>query len=591
METAGSGSGTRWASLSIGSAASRQRLRFGRLATCGGGTNGTEAGSGSAAATGALLAGGQRFDATAKCGDLGARRQRLEEADDTQEPAGDQDQHEQNRELFHVQGSRCDSRQCAMLNQPTDARRGSLRQSILVPCDLRTRRLPHQGNPVRQSNPRKSERVVNIMVLLSRMRSCRARLTRLRSRARLGLPVSKEICALALLVAWLLGAGQALAQTAYIVSSASGIVSAIDTARSAVIATISVAGNPVAIAVTPDGRKVYVASDYSHTVSVISAASNEVISRIALGRYPRGVAITPDGAKVYVANSGSVDVSVIDTVIDTASDSVIATVALGHMDFANLSVPVITPDGAKVYIANQQTNNVSVIGTASDTVIGTIAVGNWPGRVIVIPDGSKLYVANFGEDTVSVIATASDTVIATIPIRYGPGKMLATPSGNKVYVANVPGGPASSRHVSVIDTASDKVIATIPARDPDIAVTLEHHDLARRAQRGAGRHFKRPSERLNDRPRGSVSFWHDMECTREGGPMNETLRRAALDEAPEIGRIRYEAFGAVNDAHNFPPDFPPSDRRRGDPNADRSSRFLRRGCRKERQDHRQQFHG
>ena len=48
-----------------------------------------------------VLAGGQRFDAAAKCGDLGARRQRLEEADDAQEPAGDQDQYEQDCELFH----------------------------------------------------------------------------------------------------------------------------------------------------------------------------------------------------------------------------------------------------------------------------------------------------------------------------------------------------------------------------------------------------------------------------------------------------------------------------------------------------------
>src|SRR5207342_3289986 len=32
------------------------------------------------------LAGGQRFDTATKCCDLGARRQRLEEADDTQEP-------------------------------------------------------------------------------------------------------------------------------------------------------------------------------------------------------------------------------------------------------------------------------------------------------------------------------------------------------------------------------------------------------------------------------------------------------------------------------------------------------------------------
>ena len=38
--------------------------------------------------------------------------------------------------------------------------------------------------------------------------------------------------------------------------------------------------------------------------------------------------------------------------------------------------------------------------------------------------------------------------------------------------------------------------------------------------------------------------------------MNETLRRATSNDAPELGRVCYEAFGAINAAHNFPPDFP-----------------------------------
>jgi GNAT superfamily N-acetyltransferase len=41
--------------------------------------------------------------------------------------------------------------------------------------------------------------------------------------------------------------------------------------------------------------------------------------------------------------------------------------------------------------------------------------------------------------------------------------------------------------------------------------------------------------------------------------MDETLRRAVSSDAPEIGRICYEAFSTINSAHGFPPDFPSVD--------------------------------
>ncbi|MBI3782280.1 MAG: GNAT family N-acetyltransferase [Deltaproteobacteria bacterium] len=41
--------------------------------------------------------------------------------------------------------------------------------------------------------------------------------------------------------------------------------------------------------------------------------------------------------------------------------------------------------------------------------------------------------------------------------------------------------------------------------------------------------------------------------------MNVTLRDGQPADAPTIGRICYDAFGAINAAHNFPPDFPHPD--------------------------------
>src|SRR5712671_3141612 len=72
------------------------------------------------------------------------------------------------------------------------------------------------------------------------------------------------------------------------------------------------------------------------------------------------------------------------------------------------------------YITNMGSNSVSVINTATNTVIATIPVGNLPFAVAVSPDGRKVYVtddtSNLHSDTMSVIDTATNTVTATIPV-------------------------------------------------------------------------------------------------------------------------------------------------------------------------------
>src|SRR5229473_3226226 len=68
------------------------------------------------------------------------------------------------------------------------------------------------------------------------------------------------------------------------------------------------------------------------------------------------------------------------------------------------------------YITNQSSSTVSVIDTATDTVIATIPVGLTPFGVAVSPDGSKVYVTHEFANAVSVIDTATNTVSAMIPL-------------------------------------------------------------------------------------------------------------------------------------------------------------------------------
>jgi YVTN family beta-propeller protein len=61
-----------------------------------------------------------------------------------------------------------------------------------------------------------------------------------------------------------------------------------------------------------------------------------------------------------------------------------------------------------------------VIDTATNTVVATIAVGSGPVGVTFNPAGTLAYVANEGTNNVSVIDTMSNTVVATIQVGTSP---------------------------------------------------------------------------------------------------------------------------------------------------------------------------
>jgi len=203
----------------------------------------------------------------------------------------------------------------------------------------------------------------------------------------------------------------------------------------------------------------------SGTVSVIDTATNAVVATVPVGAYPRGVAVTPDGTRVYVANGVSNNVSV----IDAATNAVVATV-VGVPAPARVA---ITPDGKRAYVtANVYGGDVHVINTdpsspSFHTVVATIDTGFLQDTALAItPDGTRAYVGNQGTP-VSVIDTdpsspSFHTIVATVPVySYITGGVAITPDGTRVYVTN--GG---TNTISVISVATNTVVATISGRPP-----------------------------------------------------------------------------------------------------------------------------
>ena len=231
---------------------------------------------------------------------------------------------------------------------------------------------------------------------------------------------------------------------AYIANYASNNVSVINTGTNAVITTISVGSNPIAVAISPDNSTVYVANALSGNVSVISSATNTVTATIPVTNdYIFGLAVSPDGSRLYVVDQADGAVSI----FNTANNSLIKTIAVGK----NPLCVVVSPDGKHVYVTNQNSGSVSDINTVTYTTT-FITVQKGPFGLSISPDGKRLYVANELKDDVSVINTANDSVISDIAVGQGPYSTAVSPDGGKVYVTNY-----ISNTVTIINTADNKI--------------------------------------------------------------------------------------------------------------------------------------
>ena len=219
---------------------------------------------------------------------------------------------------------------------------------------------------------------------------------------------------------------------AYIVSTnnergraANGSLSVIDAITNTVTATVDLERNALAVVITPDGKKAYVTNRTSNTVSVIDLVTNKFISDIQI-QSPLGVAISPDGKKLYVTADGITEGTLY--VLNTADNQKIATVSIG----LNAAGVVESPDGKMVYVANDYLNTVSAISTESYTTTATIPVGDTPYGIAISPDGGKVYVANSGAHSISVINTTTNTS-TELAIPGRPFGISVSPNGTEVY--------------------------------------------------------------------------------------------------------------------------------------------------------------
>ena len=219
----------------------------------------------------------------------------------------------------------------------------------------------------------------------------------------------------------------------------------------------------------PVGELAYVTNEDSQNLSVIDTRTDSVVATIAVGTRPRGVKVSPDGRTVYVALSGSPkcppsmpDAECEKLKADKTKDGIaevdvvarrVRRVLPGGSDPEQFD---ITSDGKRLYISNEDAGTASVVDVEKGTIDTTVKVGAEPEGVRISPDGKLVYVTAESDTSIRVLDAATGAVKARIKVGRRPRDVAFTSDGKRAYATAEVGGT-----VSVIDVANNRVIATI----------------------------------------------------------------------------------------------------------------------------------
>jgi YVTN family beta-propeller protein len=213
------------------------------------------------------------------------------------------------------------------------------------------------------------------------------------------------------------------------------------------------------------------------TVAAISAASNAVTNNIPLNFSPIALAETPDGKKIYAVGSDGSGVGWVVSInsLDKSLNEAIT----------GLSAPLwvaTRSDSQRAYVLNSGSGTVSTIDTFSDTVLGNVAVGAGANFMLYDPKLNRLYVTNPTAGTVGILdastdppsaltgaslaipqytpQTSSDPQNPCLGTAVVPTSVTALPDGTRAYVSSyqlpASGGQICSQ-VSVINTTNNTV--------------------------------------------------------------------------------------------------------------------------------------
>jgi YVTN family beta-propeller protein len=205
-------------------------------------------------------------------------------------------------------------------------------------------------------------------------------------------------------------------------------VSIIRTLTNKVVTTVGVGYEPTSVAFTPNGRYAYVVSGQAalEPVTVIDTTAAKVVKIVGNGSLvnPGAVAIHPNGEFAYITDLSQV------AVISTATNQIVTKIAL-----AGFAAPMaVSPDGRLAYVPTNHVVGsgplISVLDTTTNTVVATIPVGDQQSFLTDVAlsfDGRFAYVTDATARDVKVISLATNAVVEQLPVDGAPQSVTLTP--------------------------------------------------------------------------------------------------------------------------------------------------------------------
>jgi DNA-binding beta-propeller fold protein YncE len=180
-------------------------------------------------------------------------------------------------------------------------------------------------------------------------------------------------------------------------------IAEVDTTTMTVTSTTSLLFSAYSVLDVPEHGELYVSGFGDTRVAVINYALPIpiVVANVTVGGNPVGLAKSPNGDRVYAASTND-DVIV---AIDTASHQVVASRAVGETTIAGPSGPLpasspsgITIDalGKTLYVARSADNAIALFDAAHLTPLGAIPVGWYP-MAVALGSGDATLVATNGK--------------------------------------------------------------------------------------------------------------------------------------------------------------------------------------------------
>src|SRR5438552_3469234 len=174
---------------------------------------------------------------------------------------------------------------------------------------------------------------------------------------------------------------------------------------------------------------------------MLNTATRAVLRTVAVGKDPIAVAVDSTLGRAFVVNHAGNTVSLLadqagallhTTAVGKAAPSGWVTALVGKAPPA-LGVDTTTK---RVFVANLAGNTVGVLNADSGALLRTVPVGTAPSDVEVDDANSHVFIANTGSDTVSVLDDQTGRVLRVIPVGKHPIVVVKDAVNPQAFVVN-----------------------------------------------------------------------------------------------------------------------------------------------------------